>query len=165
MFQELVLLLAPTLGQSKSEELVRGAAHAIGHPADELDQNTALLLLSVLSQTEGLVGVAARLAALRITQRRRRPVTVPEAMEPVSEPARPPPRVGLDRVKALLAPTLGSEKSEQIVTEAAAHLGLPSEIDQPQLMRLFDRLAQAQGIVATAAHFAKARLILTMNSR
>jgi hypothetical protein len=158
IFAQLVRLFAPTLGQTKSEEIIRSTALAFGTAVADLDVHTAKRMLSALSGVDGLIGVAARLATLRFEPPRAREAE-PEVSQRLATTQRSR-RIGLNLVKALLAPTLGSEKSEQLVSEAVTQLALPDELSEQQALRLFDRLAGMGGLVATAAHFAKARLTM-----
>jgi hypothetical protein len=63
------------------------------------------------------------------------------------------------RIAEMLAPTLGWEKSTEVVGEAAARLELPSEaMTLAQAIQLLGELGRAAGMVGIAARFARSRL-------
>ena len=67
---------------------------------------------------------------------------------------------------ALLAPTVGTEKSTELVQSAMRSLAIvPSELDRDAALRVFDQLARQPGIIGVAARFAKARFILHRDER
>lgn len=169
---DLVALLAPTLGQEKSEEVVAEAARSVGILVDEFSASRAHALLDQLGRSPGMVGVAARFARTRFEVR-------PHDGEPVEEPpvssggtrreSKPssgrmeavPQRIERKQIVGLLAPTLGDEKSEEVVLAAVTRRQLPEEtLDQQQALAVLEDLAAQHGLVGVTARFAKARLIL-----
>ena len=92
---------------------------------------------------------------------RSRPITV-RSEAPSSGPASTRPlTIDLREVIDLFAGTMGSEKSEEIVTAAARRLGFAGErLDRTRALALVDSLADEAGMVGLCARFAKARLIL-----
>jgi hypothetical protein len=63
------------------------------------------------------------------------------------------------RLAELLAPTLGWEKSLEVVDAAASRLGLsPNELSVHQGLSVLDELARTPGMVGIAARFARSRL-------
>jgi hypothetical protein len=62
----LVELLAPSVGQEKSEEEVRDAMVRLGFEGDSLDARQSLRVLELLAATGGIVGVTARFAKARL---------------------------------------------------------------------------------------------------
>jgi hypothetical protein len=59
----------------------------------------------------------------------------------------------------LLAPTLGWEKSSEVVESAALRLGFPpQELRKEQALAVLDELARTPGMVGIAARFARSRL-------
>ncbi|MFT3769416.1 MAG: hypothetical protein QM820_28595 [Minicystis sp.] len=86
----LMELLAPTLGWDKSSETVSVALARRGQSHGELSIEEALALLDALSQSPGLVGIAARFVATRLSSTRPateispRPELPPEPAEPLS---------------------------------------------------------------------------------
>ena len=62
----LVELLAPSVGQEKSEEAVRDAMSRLGFQGDELDAKQSLRVLELLATSGGIVGVTARFAKARL---------------------------------------------------------------------------------------------------
>ncbi|EYF06772.1 hypothetical protein [Chondromyces apiculatus] len=74
--------------------------------------------------------------------------------------------IAVEQVKALLAPTLGTHKSAQIVDEATRSLGFErDELTLSQAMAVLDRLGTTAGIVGVTARFASARLPRVMSQR
>jgi hypothetical protein len=169
---EVVALLAPTLGQEKSEEVVAEAARSLGILVDEFSASRAVALLDTLGKAPGMVGVAARFARTRFEGR-------PHDGEAAEEPpissggtrreSKPssgrmesaPQRVERKQIVGLLAPTLGDEKSEEVVVGAITRRQLPKDtLDQQQALEVLEDLAAQHGLVGVTARFAKARLIL-----
>src|SRR4051794_39413115 len=66
--QEIVALLAPTLGLEKSEEVVVGAMRGLGLPLDAVEQDDVFAILDILGRVAGLIGVAARFARGRLAK-------------------------------------------------------------------------------------------------
>jgi hypothetical protein len=197
---ELVALLAPTLGQEKSHDVVEEAARALGITADEVETAVALRLLEALGKESGIVGVAARFARQRFESRpaaenanaqEEPPISSGPSSAPSSAPSSSPTsaassaassggpssgprRIGGPRhgstpkrtverhsLVALLAPTLGQEKAEDVVVGALRLLGLPEDnLDQRQALAMLEQLAGVPGLVGVTARFAKARVIL-----
>jgi hypothetical protein len=63
------------------------------------------------------------------------------------------------RVTEMLAPTLGWEKSMDVVGEAVARLELPAEaMSREQTIQLLGELGRTEGMVGIAARFARSRL-------
>jgi hypothetical protein len=74
-------------------------------------------------------------------------------------------RVERVQIVNLLAPTLGEEKSEEVVLAALTRRQLPLDtLDQKQALTLLEDLAAQHGLVGVTARFAKARLILLFPS-
>jgi hypothetical protein len=70
-------------------------------------------------------------------------------------------QIAWTRLVHLLAPRLGRERGREVLTDAAARLGMrPDQMDFAQAMELLDELAGAEGLVGVVAHFAKSRLML-----
>ena len=64
-------------------------------------------------------------------------------------------------LEALLAHTLGEEKSRTVVEAAMAKLGMrPGPLQRSQVLAILALTAKGHGIVSVASRFAKARLIL-----
>jgi hypothetical protein len=166
-----VALLAPTLGQEKSEEVVSEAARALGIADDTLDPDRVRALLGALGRTPGLVGVAARFARTRYERRASEPPAQPaEATDPVpastrdpssARPAGSPKTISRRRVVMLLAPTLGEEKADEVVVAALRRRGLPENaLSRQDALVLLDELAALPGVIGVTARFVKARVIL-----
>jgi hypothetical protein len=68
-------------------------------------------------------------------------------------------RFSLRELVALLAPTLGQERSREAILGAAGELGLAGEaFAWEEALSVLDRLARGTGILALAARFARDRL-------
>jgi hypothetical protein len=167
---DLVALLAPTLGQEKSEEVVAEGARSLGILADEFSASRAVALLEALGRSPGMVGVAARFARTRFDARAQDAIEeAPTSSGGAKRESKPssgrmevaPPRVARKQVVQLLAPTLGEEKSEEVVLAALRRRHLPEDaLDQDQALTLLEDLAAQHGLIGITARFAKARLIL-----
>jgi hypothetical protein len=63
-------------------------------------------------------------------------------------------------IASMLARSLGAEKSASAVEEAALQLGLLTNLDRQQALRVLELIAQQPGLVGIAARFAKSRVHL-----
>jgi hypothetical protein len=92
--------------------------------------------------------------------------SIPPTGAPVeAAAAQPPPSpravVTHESLVELLAPSLGKEKSVELVDAAAKRFGIAvARLDRADALRILDALTEAQGIVGVAARFAKARALL-----
>ena len=154
--RELVALLAPSLGETPAREAVSNALKAVGPagPEGALEQ---------LAKSSGVIGAAARLAQARRatpeteSQRAAARAGVPTRLAPA--PSRR--RVDLEQLAGLLAPSVGQEKSIEVLGAALDRIGAPrSGIDMSQGLQVLEALATEPGLIGVAARFAKARLIL-----
>jgi hypothetical protein len=77
-----------------------------------------------------------------------------------------PARIGRSALVQLLAPTLGMEKSREVVSSAAKELGLPdpASMTLDQAEALMNRLGTAEGIVGVVARFAVGRLVTLLET-
>ena len=168
---EIVSLLAPTLGQEKSEAVVAEAARALALPGRLWEVEQATALLDALSAMPGLVGNVARFARMRaLFSRKATPAALPSsppsapASAPDAPPAPPPPTpdpFARGTLVGLLASTLGQEKSEEAIAAAMRKLGLFGlTLDRAQALLVLEDLALSPGLVGVTARFAKARLLL-----
>ena len=172
----LLQLLAPTLGMEKSRDVVAHAARELGFPdpsSFSLDQAEALL--QTLGSAEGIVGVVARFAVGRVGS-----LLEVEDDEPTETGVvlRPPtreagtgsytrlPTVSRSEIAALFATTLGPAKADEVLRQAAAHLGLGSgPWVRSQATTLLDHLAAAEGIVGVVARFSQPRVLAKLPAR
>jgi len=162
--QELVSLLASTLGQERSQELVRGALDAMKISGDACSFAEAIGALELLGRSPGVVGSVGRFAKVRLT------LTAAGASEggwsrstrPAAKPAQGAAReVTREELSALLAPTVGQERSDEVVHEALRRMGYPLErFSHQQGLEVLEALTREEGLVGVAARFAKARLIM-----
>jgi hypothetical protein len=162
-FQAIVALLSPTLGLERSRELVRGALDDLKIPREDLSFDEATRVLDHLGQAAGVVGSVARFAKVRLTLRdanrlgsdtlgQDRP---PDSSAPVSGAVNP------SVLTALLAPTVGHERSAEVVLETIHRMGYPTDrLTLQQGLDVLEHLAHLEGLVGVAARFAKARLIM-----
>lgn len=181
----LALLLAPTLGQEKSEEVVRTACARLGFgEPEELRVDQAVAVIDLLGQSEGIVGVVARFVKVRGELEDL--VDTPPPSSPPTAPSLPPgpavlgtmtpgggvafarPRaadVKTGDLLAFFAPALGDEKSRETIAIYAARVGATGpDFSYAQALQMLELMAQAEGILGVVARFAKARFILTFPS-
>src|SRR5580693_2199163 len=120
--QTLASLLSPTLGEERSRELLRGVLGSINVSSDVFSFADAVRALEVLGRAPGVVGSAARFANVRLTLSSaadgtdRSPSTPPSARQGLS-PSKNKTVTSAD-LSALLAPTVGQERSEEVVRDA-----------------------------------------------
>jgi hypothetical protein len=181
----LIMLLSPTLGFEKSNEVVTATIERLGVAPEAISVDEALQVLDTLARGTGLIAIAARLAKVRGR------FNLVESAEEVSLPAssidepsvskQPSPpgrttsaefRIGPVRKPGpetttqqylieLLAPTLGMEKAGALIREAGGVKARPNdEVSLEEACRILERLSAVDGIVGTASSFAKARLLL-----
>jgi hypothetical protein len=147
---EIIALIAPSVGQEKAREAVEGAVRTVGTARPDA-------VLELLALDTGVLGAAARYAKLRAA----RLSGSTRSAAPVSSRPRPQPTVSAAEIQGLLAPSLGEDKSREVVMAALHRRGFPAEgIDYARAIDVLDTLAQETGIVGVTARFAKARLIL-----
>jgi hypothetical protein len=153
-------MLAQTLGQEKSAEVVGVAAAALGYRGPTLDRGQVDHLLDNLARAPGLIGIAARFAQRRVQAVEER--APPSSVRPVSE--RQPPSDPHSRIRnelvALLAQSLGVEKAEEEVAAAARRLGVGEKVSAAQATSILEDLAKSSGPIGATARFAKARFLL-----
>lgn len=159
-FHDVAAMLAQTLGQEKSHEVVGVAAAALGYRGPMLDRSEADNLLDHLARAPGLVGIAARFA-----QRRAQAATEdkgpPSSVRPVERGPGSDRDMGVrGELVMLLAQSLGLEKAEDEVSAAARKLGLGSKLSALQARAILDELAKTPGAIGATARFAKARFLL-----
>jgi hypothetical protein len=166
--ERVVELLAPALGSEKSESLVVSTARELRLDTRRLTVAQIVQILETLGTVAGVVGVAARFARTRLLAPGRKHSVAPSAsrsagsasVDPASR-KREANRIEPSAIALLLAQTLGTEKSRQIVDAAVITIGATNgPLEEEQALAVLDVLAKAPGIVGIASRFAKARLIL-----
>lgn len=184
---ELVLALAPSLGDEKSAEVINAALAKLGFEEAVLDPAQVDAVLDLLASERGLVGVAARVAKQRSrvfsddptvmltsesssSMRRSlwpRNTTDPRLYESSSTlraPSMPPSAPSRVRVKDLvrmLAASIGDVKGEEVVKATLARLSLSeSEVSRDEALEVLEILAKEAGVIGVTARFAKARMLL-----
>jgi len=173
--EEIAALLAPALGQDKSDEVVMSAARSLGITRSAYTGEEVRAIFEKLVEAEGLVGVVARFAVSRrdvdrlITQAERaaperigRPdfgATTSAAMG--SAPAKRVATATVD-ILPLIAPALGVEKARDAIEAAAARQGvdIATNLSHAGALAVLDEMAKVEGIVGVVARFAKARFLL-----
>jgi hypothetical protein len=176
-FARVVDLLAPALGKEKSHELIESRAEFLGYMKDRLNVEQALQIIASLASEPGIVGVSARFAKTRLTtQEKARPMQAWLSAPPQAEPsAEPPPQPTISdatstsitskEIAVLLAASLGTEKSVEVVNATMARLSIaPGAIEMAQAQSILNLISKSPGIVGVAARFAKARLFLRPKS-
>lgn len=160
---ELTKLLAPALGEEKSEEIVLATARSLGFTPPYLSASEVRALFTAMAATEGLVGVVARFAISRgdvdalVDSARTESARNPRASETSSAKGRFAP---VDLLP-LLAPALGTEKARDAVTASALRQRFdPRRLSHDEALAVLDDLAHTEGIVGVVARFAKARFLL-----
>jgi len=159
--RDLVALLEVTLGRERAQELVRGALESLFITSPSFSGPDAVRVLELIGQSSGFVGSVSRFALARFTLQdapasSSRPRTSTSGLRAVRSEA-----IGREDLAALLAPTLGQEKSEEVIVEALRQLGFPlNPISLSQGLAALDQLASTEGIVGVAARFAKANLLM-----
>jgi hypothetical protein len=158
---EVVALLAPALGEERARELTRGALNSLGITTSLLSAQDAIRALETLGQSPGVVGSATRFAkaslALRFTSR---PSHMPAVSRPASQSSRGGPLTRADLVE-LLAPTLGMEKSEEVLLGTLQQLRLSvDQVSAEDGLAVLEELTKSPGIVGIASRFAKVHLLM-----
>jgi hypothetical protein len=171
---QLVALLAPTLGQEKSEDVISGAAKRLRITiGDEVTLAQAAAILDDLAQSGGIVGVVARFVKARSE------LGDVDALVPSSVPPSPTgtrlltPGGGVPAVRsyaaivtreeliALLSPVLGDEKSAEAIAAYAPKVGATgAEFTRAQAEGMLELMSAADGTLGVVASFARARFIL-----
>jgi hypothetical protein len=150
-----------------------------GFDPARLTNDQAIVVMDRLARSAGLVGITARFTLPRLTPTEEAAPPTPraDASQPRSQPAPfdsgPPSsksqpvsavRVGtipLADLIALLASSMGNEKAEELVREAArGRTVVAGAIAQPDALGVLEELARQPGLVGVTARFAKARLAL-----
>jgi hypothetical protein len=158
---DLVALLAPTLGEERARELARGALATLSISEADFASPDAVRALELIGRTPGFVGSVSRFALARFTLRdaasaASRPRSSTSGLRSVRNDT-----LARHELTDLLAPTLGQEKSDEAVLEALRMLGLPLDaFSSTQALSVLEALARSEGLVGVAARFAKAHLLL-----
>jgi hypothetical protein len=173
--QDIAVLLAPALGQDKSDEVVASAATAAGITRIAYLSDDIRGIFDRLVQVDGLVGVVARFAVSR-GDVGRLIARVPEQAAPQlgrpdfaaaaqMSPPSVPPSVAVD-IMHLIVPALGTEKARQAIEEAAARRGvdIATGLSYNGALAVLDEMTNVEGIVGVVARFAKARFLLNPHS-
>jgi hypothetical protein len=71
-----------------------------------------------------------------------------------------PPVLSRVHLAKLLSASMGREKAEECISEAAASLGLGGTFGHDDALRVLEAVATQPGIVGITARFAKSRLLL-----
>jgi len=165
-FQDVVAFLSPSLGEERSQELVRAALTSLGIADDTFPLSIALRVLESVGRTPGVAGTVARFALARLTLVSAKSSLNHEKRTSPSHPAASheavPPSgqlVSRTELTALLAPTLGDEKSDEVVLDELRRAGYPRDtLTSAQALGILDSLGTAEGLVGVAARFAKMRM-------
>jgi len=167
-FDHLIELLAPAIGKEKSEDLISSSARALNYATDQLNLEQAIEILTALGAHAGIVGVSARFAKTRLMIPHRKQDklrSVEQSLAPLAEMASPlrSAATTLDsgELIALLANSLGTEKSREVVGVSLSQLGFRAgTLDAQQARQVLDLMAESEGIVGVASRFAQSRLSL-----
>ncbi len=151
---ELEALLSSALGLAQARQVVADTFLALRLGSEQFDDAVARRVLARIAASEGLVGIAGRIALTRLDGGAR------SASGTMQAPARSIKR-SLVLVSSLLAPTLGEERAETLVRDLARSLALGDEIELDQALMLLEKVAQMPGVTGIAARFAKTRIHLS----
>jgi hypothetical protein len=183
---ELAAMLVPTLGQEKAAEVLGAATRKLSLSSRHLDVEQVSAVLALLTQTGGLVGVAARLVQARIggcSPPSASPTSKeipggasgagaapPSAVGPRSGPAPGTSRSGSaggasslakGDLVALLSPSMGDEKASEVVSQGLRRAGVSGDtFPRERALLVLEELAKTPGLVGVTARFAKAKLLL-----
>jgi hypothetical protein len=160
---ELTKLLAPSLGEEKSEEVILAMSRTLGFSLPVYSPAEARSLFDALSKAEGLIGVVARFAISRgdVDALVEKAMTLSSRNPRVPDVSSTKMRIAAVDLLPLLAPALGTEKARDAVTHTAQRLRFDSQsLTREQALAVLDDLAQSDGIVGVVALFAKARFLL-----
>jgi hypothetical protein len=172
-------LLACSLGDEKARSVWDDALRRLGvPPIDSYSRGQAKALLDSLAGDDGIIGLAARFARVRLdledsatSQPPRRAssgrlaaVRAPELISerqgrgPASGPGAPDPRVDL---LDLLIPALGEEKAKEALAHHAKRLGFePDPLSRGQAIAILDAMLTTPGLIGVVANFAKVAFLL-----
>jgi len=174
-----VSLLALTLGEERARTAWLDALRGLGMPTEEqYPRDHVMSVLSALSRAPGTVGVAARVARVRMDTDV--PVSQPSpssevTVRPAEAAAPPSPRSAVDRDRLptrvesdaavdllpFLAPSLGDEKARDVLHQYAKAIGvLPTGLTPDDATALLESMSQASGLLGVVARLTKARLLL-----
>ena len=158
---DLVALLAPTLGRERAQELVRGALETLNIAGATFSAKDAVRILEVIGRNSGFVGSVSRFVLARFTLNEG-PASSPRPRSSMSASrGTKDEAIGRNELAALLAPTLGQEKSDEVILEVLKELALPLEtVSLSQGLAVLDRLALSEGLMGVASRFAKAHLLM-----
>jgi hypothetical protein len=168
----IVELLALTLGDERAKvtwaEALRGVAAA---EAADYDGQQTVALLTALGLASGTIGLAARVAKLRLESEATGPFTIeslrtsaapptpPQRSEPVPSYAAPSGSARLaGEVLSFLSPSLGDEKARDALGHYARTLGISlTSLTRGEAIALLEAMSQASGLLGVVARFAKVR--------
>lgn len=168
---ELVTMLTPALGHEHSQQLVDTVAKQLHQAGPLLSLAQAGELLQALRASDGdngLVSVAARMTQSRLEARQRKVVSgSPSNGSGVATFAARPARRSAPAnarhfteadVVSLLGPTLGDQRSQDLVRDLIKQLSIELPMLRTDVTRLLELLEHQPGIVSVVARFARARL-------
>jgi hypothetical protein len=159
--QDVVALLAPTLGEERALELVRGALGSLGVVEAAFPGTDVVRVLELIGRSPGFVGSVARFALARFTLKDANAAQLPLHSSASGLRAVRGEALSRSELTDLLAPTLGEEKSDELVLETLRRLGYPLDVfSLPQGLAVLENLALVEGLVGVAASFARAHLLM-----
>ncbi len=168
---KIVGLLALSLGEERARAAWLDALRGLGISAgDTFPLRQAHAVLRSLSSAQGPVGVAARLARLRLSEETGPGAEVPAPPSPAPAPqATPDPPVAAPVIDpadsvdllAFLAPSLGEDKAKETLAQYARSLRLDAaNLSLADAFDILESMSRAEGLPGVVARFAKARLAL-----
>ncbi len=158
---ELVALLAPTIGEERAKELARSALDSIGVAGSSCSVHDAIRALENLGKMPGVAASVTRFAQARLLLRDPNATSHRAPSKPTSPPQKIEGPLTRTDLAALLAPTLGQEKSEEIVLGSFQKLGFSLDgVSTAEGLAVLEELATSAGIVGIASRFAKVHLLM-----
>lgn len=164
-YSRIATILAESLGDAKAQEVWQEASHRLGVPSSNTyAEEDVVVVLSALAKEPGLVGIAARLAQLRLGQ-----YTTVGSSHPLSAvrandaSSLAPPAVATTFVDLLpfVTPALGEEKGRQVLHQLATSRGLKLDaLTRENAVTLLEAAVDTPGLVGVVASFAKVQFFL-----
>lgn len=164
-------LFSPTLGKDKSEAVVNDALKKLGFPQDDLSPEQATKVLDALASSDGIVGAVGRFVRTRTdftkVEQVRKATPSQSGLTPRGQTPRPLPRgapgasFSFEDIVPYFAAVLGKEKSLDLLLATAQKLGIASKsLSFQEAVAVLDELSRDNGVHASAARFAKAKLVI-----
>ena len=167
--ENVVALLAPTLGPERARHVVELEARDLGL-GPKITDTEAISILKRLERLTGSVGLAAQLALRKLKRQLNVNISTGAFIALGAEAlagGRPEPGSGFvppQQLVALFSKSLGDEKASELIGRSITRLGLRgSQLTRGDAGRLLDFLEASGGVTGSVARFAKVRFLLTID--